>query len=159
MSTLDTNTNNKVDQSSFKIVAPKSPEVAVRQTRMKKIDYSELDHIGHGVVQERQEPLSSSLNDSIGNLSQDSGASGFSGTIKYRGSFYFEGFIQIQREVWNEVSTRKRLLTEQFAFPPNSFSTISTIADYTANGIASFSSSQSSGKSGLFLRSSEARRT
>ena len=77
---------NKVDQSSFKIVAPKSPEVVVRQTRMKKIDYSELDHIGHGVTQERQEPLSSSLNDSIGNLSQDSGASGFSGTIKYRGS-------------------------------------------------------------------------
>lgn len=77
---------NKVDQSSFKIIAPKSPEVVVRQTRMKKIDYSELDHIGHGVTQERQDPLSSSLNDSIGNLSVSSGASGFSGTIKYRGS-------------------------------------------------------------------------
>ena len=78
---------SKFDQSQFKIVAPKSPEVIKKApTRMKKIDFTELDHVGHGVApQDRQRELSSSLNDSIGNLSISSGASGFSGTLKYRG--------------------------------------------------------------------------
>ena len=78
---------SKVEHSSFKIVAPLNQEPIPKASRMKKIDYTELDHIGHGVAPPQpQTTMNSSLNDSMSNLSVSSGASGFSGTIRYPGS-------------------------------------------------------------------------